>query len=66
MNQEIQNDLSFIMDILIESFLNATIPRNEFIQHVEDLTEKAHNIVNGDQEVMEWFVIELEKRLQEL
>lgn len=54
------------MDILIESFLNATIPKTEFIQHVEDLTEKAHNIVNGDQEVMEWFVIELKKRLQEL
>lgn len=66
MNQEIQNDLSFIMDVLIESFLNETIPRIEFIKHVEDLTEKAHNIVDGDQEVMEWFVIELEKRLQEL
>jgi hypothetical protein len=66
LNQEIQNDLSFIIDIMIEGFLDMNIPKSEYLKHVEDLTEKAHTLVDGNPEIMEWFVYELEKRLQEL
>jgi hypothetical protein len=66
LNQEIQNDLSFIIDIMIESFQNLSIPKEKFVEHIEDLTEKAHELTKGDPAIMEWFVYELEKRLQQL